>query len=617
MDTVKARRARLGIDPETDLQLLQRCETLWNNLEPFREQRHRALRFVYGDQWADYIMVNGKVMTQKEYIIKQGNVALQSNQIATKVNTIAGLLVKQANEPVCLARDRKEQQYGEVITEALQANCNKNKMELMYTDAMEEYTIGGFAGLRESYEYRNGRVDSWTYKVGPNHVFWDSAMKDPRMWDMSLIGEIHDLYFTELCEKFAKSEQDYSLLRDIYSNEAFEFGGNDVDDLTKKNDLSRLDFRTPADRNLCRVYEVWTKEAKPRLWCHDTSKGTLWKIDAEDSKARAWVKETNERRKALAVQAGWDETPLIETTFFFDTTWYCRFLAPDGSVLWEGESNYPGGGHPFSLCIAPFKDGMIIGYVADSIDHNIAINRALTLQDWLVRTQAKGVTMIPKALVPDDMDYTDFAEQWTSIDGLIFYDPKPGIPQPSVFHGAAVNFDASRLIQMYKGLMDDSVAVSGALQGQTPHSGTSAALYAQQTANSSTPIASMMSKFHSFMEDVATKKMKNIAAFYDIERLESIAGRIDGLFDAENLNLNEISDMEFDLEVHESTETPVYRMISNDYLMQMFQMGAISIEDLLQYGTFPFADRLLQGIEARKSEAEAVQQGLAPGSSPM
>ena len=575
------------------------------------------MRFTYGDQWGDYITVNGVTMKQRDYVAAQGNVALQSNQIATKVNTIAGLLVKEQNEPVCYARDRKEQQYGELLTQALHANCNKNKMNILYINAMEEFIIGGLTIMRESYDWINGRQDSWSNIVNPNYFFFDSTMKDPRFWDAALMGEIHDVTFNDLCARFVTKESDYDLLREIYTNEASVFADNDIVDATKKHDIVTLDFRTPIDRTLCRVYEIWTKEARPRIRIHDTSRGTLEKINADDAEARKWIKQTNESRTAIAKQAGWANAPLLETEFFIDTYWHCKFLAPDGSILWEGESEYPDRMHPYSICATPFTDGRISGYIADAIDHNLAINRAITLHDWIVRAQVKGVTMIPKALVPDDMSYDEFAAQWTSIDGLIFYEAKPGVDSPKVFHGSAINFDAARLVEMYKGLMDDSIAASGALQGKQPYSGTSASLYAQQTANSSTPIASLMAKFHAFMEDVSTKKAKNIAAFYDEARLRSIAGSIDGIFDAENLNLNEVADIEFDLNIKESTETPMYRMISNDYLMQFFQAGAISIEDLLEFGTFPFADKMLQNIQARQAEAQAAQQGQTPGSAPI
>ena len=63
-----------------------------------------------------------------------------------------------------------------------------------------------------------------------------------------------------------------------------------------------------------------------------------------------------------------------------------------------------------------------------------------------------------------------------------------------------------------------------------------------------------------------------------------------------------------------SNSTPVYRAISNDFLMQLWQSKAISLEQLLENGNFPFADSLLQSIQAQK---EQLQQGDIPdGASP-
>ena len=78
-------------------------------------------------------------------------------------------------------------------------------------------------------------------------------MKDPRFWDASLMGEIHDVTFNELCAKFVTSESDYDILKDIYTNESSVFADNDINDATKKHELATLDFRTPIDRTLCRV----------------------------------------------------------------------------------------------------------------------------------------------------------------------------------------------------------------------------------------------------------------------------------------------------------------------------------------------------------------------------
>ena len=63
-----------------------------------------------------------------------------------------------------------------------------------------------------------------------------------------------------------------------------------------------------------------------------------------------------------------------------------------------------------------------------------------------------------------------------------------------------------------------------------------------------------------------------------------------------------VRNAEFDLSITESQSSSSFRIVMNDFLMQIFQTGQITLEELLQNGAFPFADKLLQGIEARKSE---------------
>ena len=50
-------------------------------------------------------------------------------------------------------------------------------------------------------------------------------------------------------------------------------------------------------------------------------------------------------------------------------------------------------------------------------------------------------------------------------------------------------------------------------------------------------------------------------------------------------------------------------MLANDFLMQLYQQQAISIEQLLEFGTFPFGEDLLQSI---KSQKEQMEQGQVP-----
>lgn len=629
IDSVKARQDKLNFK-DKDVALLQRCETVWGNMDEFRQQRARGVRFTYGDQWADTITVNGQAMTYREYLMQQGNVVIQTNQIKNKVDTIVGVMVKDKSEPVCHAIDRDEQQYGEIMTEALQANCEKNLMTELEIKFLKDVCIGGLAVAHEAYDDTSGpnrRLDSWTTYCNPNQVFFESEAVDPRFWDVTLVGQFFDKSFEEVCAMFAHKMGDYQTLRDIYASQSAIFREEDIDEITDRHDEEDMVFLRPTDSTKCRVFEVWTRETRPRIRLHDVNSGTEEIIDADDRSYRKLVKQENERRKKLAASAGWtdQDVPFIigdgygngdeeRNGFFIDTFWYCRFLAPDGTVLWEGESPYADRSHPFSFCAFPFVDGKLIGYMNDAIDHNIAMNRAIVLHDWLLRSQAKGVTVVPKAIVPDDVSFEDFARSWTSIDDMVFIDMKPGQEgmMPKVFFGAAQNFDVSSLIATYSKLMDSGTPVNGAIQGKAPGAGTSGALYAQMVTNASTPIAGLMEDFRKFKEAILYKKMKNIAMFYDTARFKSIAGRIDGNFNNANLNLNEVGDLEYDIKIKESADTPVFRAVINQDAKEFLLNGLISFEEYLEIADVPYADKILQGRQARQAEAEAMQGAPMP-----
>ena len=629
MDSVKERRTKL-YSKDKDIHLLYRARRAWDNLDDFRQQRARGRRFAYGDQWADQIVVNGKPMSYREYLMKQGNVVIQTNQIKNKVDTIVGVMVKERNEPVCHAIDREEQQYGEIMTNALQANCNKNVISELYIKWLKDVCIGGMGVAYESYDDHSGpsrRLDSWTRYINPNYVFFESEAIDPRFWDLSLVGMFSYSSFEDVCAQFARSPKDYTRLKEIYHSQSVVFKEEEMRDINDRHDESDVVFGRIDNPTKCFVCEVWTKETKARIRLNDLNTGTEEIIDADDEEYRAQVRRENEGRRRLGQQSGWseDEIPYIigdgygsdeteKNGFFVDTYWYCRFLAPDGTILWEGESPYADRSHPFSFCVFPFVDGKIVGYLNDAIDHNIAMNRAIVLHDWLLRSQAKGVTVVPKAIVPKGVRYEDFARSWTSIDDMVFIDLKPGQEglMPKVFYGASQTFDVSSLLATYSKLMDNGTPVNGALQGKTPPSGTAASLYAQMTTNASTPIAALMEDFHRFVESLLNKKMKNIAMFYTPDRFASIAGRIDGIMDNANLNLNEVGDIEYDMTIKESTDTPIFRMATNQDAKEFLMGGFISFEEYLTIADVPYADKILQDRQARKAEMEAAQQAGIP-----
>lgn len=586
--------------------ILMEAQYYWNQMEDFRKDRERNKRYTYGFQWDDMICVDGKSMTEEEYIKSQGNVPLKNNLIRRLVRSVLGVYRSQSKEPTCTARDRDEQKLGETMSTILQCNMQLNRMPDVYARSMEEFLISGFIVHRKSYGWRNGKEDCWTDYVQPNNFFIDNNMRDFRGWDVSVLGEVHDISFGQLCEQFASSPQEYREFRDIYKWAARK---DYIATYAERFGYSRLenyDFLFTSEPGRCRVIEIWRKEQKPRYRCHDYQNGDIFKIDEEDY-AQVVLAE-NEERMRMAKEVGMpeEEVPLIKATWFVDDYWYFYYLSPFGDILREGETPYEHGSHPYVFKAYPFIDGEIHSFVADVIDQQRYTNRLITLYDWIMRASAKGVLMMPEDSLPDGVSIDDIAESWTEFNGVIVYRPSKSGKVPEQVANNSTNIGIAELLNMQLKFFEDISGVTGALQGKPGYSGESASHYNQQTENATKSLLDLLECFSCFVVDGAYKDVKNMQQFYDTKRVFNIAGRSGAQIEYDP---KKIRDVEFDLSITESTSTPAYRHLANDMLMQLYQSQAISVEQLLEHGDFPFADELLQSI---KSQKEQLAQGRVP-----
>ena len=586
--------------------VLMEAQHYWSQMDDFRKDRERNKRYTYGFQWDDKICVDGKIMTEEEYIKSQGNIPLKNNLIRRLVKSFLGVYRSQMKEPTCTARDRDEQKLGETMSVILQCNAQLNRMSEVHARSVEEFLISSFIVHRKSYGWRNGKEDCWTDYVQPNNFFIDNNMRDFRGWDVSVLGEIHDISFGQLCEQFASSPEEYKKLREIYqlasrkdyiASQAARFGYSRLDN---------YDFLFTNVPGRCRVIEVWRKEQKPRYRCHDFQNGDIFKIDIEDYETS--VVAVNKERLQVAKGVGMpeDEVPLIQATWFVDDYWYFYYLSPFGHILREGETPYEHGSHPYVFKAYPFIDGEIHSFVADVIDQQRYTNRLITLYDWIMRASAKGVLMMPDDCLPDDVSINDIADSWAAFNGIILYKPSKSGKVPEQVANNSTNIGITELLSMQLKFFEDISGVSGALQGKPGFSGESAAHYNQQTQNATMTLLDLLESYSSFVVDGAYKDVKNMQQFYDSKRVFNIAGKSGTQIEYDP---KKIRDVEFDLSITESTSTPAYRHLANQFLMQLWQAQAISVEQLLEHGDFPFADELLQSI---KSQREQLEQGKVP-----
>lgn len=591
--------------------ILMEAQQYWSNMSRFRRDRERNKRYAYGEQWKDIVVVDGNEMTEEEYIYSQGSVPLKNNLIRRLVRNVLGVYRSQSKEPTCTARDRDEQKLGETMSTILQCNMQVNRMTEVNARTMEEFLISGLIVHRKWFGWRNDKCDCWTDYVNPNNFFIDNNMRDFRGWDVSCLGEVHDVSFETLCGQFAETPQQYELLARIY---AAARDKRNIATTCENFGYSRpknYDFLFTSDPGRCRVIEVWRKESKPRYRCHDYNNGDIYKVDIEDY--HDMVEAVNEERirKGLAAGMPMDEIPLIKAKWFIDDYWYFYYLTPFGHILKEGETPYEHKSHPYVFKAYPFIDGEIHSFVADVIDQQRYTNRLITLYDWIMRASAKGVLLFPEECLPTGMDINDIADEWSRFNGVIAIKTKGNAQVPQQIANNSTNIGISELLNIQLKFFEDISGVNGALQGKPGFSGMSASLYSQQTQNTTTSLLDLLDSFSMFVIDAAYKDVKNIQQFYDTKRVFNISGKNGAQIEYDP---KKIRDVEFDLSIVESTSTPVYRQMANEFLMEIWKSGQISLQQLLQHGDFPFADELLQSLQSQQEQLERGENpdGLSP-----
>ncbi len=590
--------------------VLLQAQKAWEEIDPFRHKRKRNRDYTYGKQWNDLIKLpDGRVMSEEEYIRQQGKVPLKNNLIRQMVKAVLGQFRNNQTQPVCVARDREEQNLGELMSSAVQYAYQHNRLQELDSRTLEEFLISGICFQKIGYGFRRGKTDVWVDEVNPNRIFFN-AMEDSRHWDCTLIGELHDMPIAEVISRFSFGSRERAVqLRNIYTEADNDTVRHNFENLTTRA-IDRLDFYMPSSPDLCRVIEVWKLESQEVLNCHDFRSGEYYSLPVSEAEA---VEKENKARRQAARQSGIPDeaVALIETEWGVTQTWRYRFFSPLGDLLDEGDTPYWHGEHPYVFKLYPLIDGEVHAFVEDVIDQQRYINRLITMIDFIMGSSAKGVLLFPEDQIPDGMTINDIADEWTKYNGIILFRPRPGSPMPQQIAVNATQVGAYEMLSLQMRLFEDISGVHGAMQGKMAPSGTPASLYSQQIQYSSTNLLDLFESFKTFREDRDIKIMKTIQQFYTDSRYRTIAGNSCGK-DASTYTPEEVRNTEFDLSIAETLSTPALRMASNEFLMELFRSGKISLEMLLQNGAFPFADKLLQSLKQSQSEQlQALAQAQA------
>ena len=472
--------------------LLTEARCHWDGMAAFRQERNRCKRYCYGDQWGDMINVDGNWMREEDYIRIHGSEPLKNNLIRRLVKQVLGLFRSEQDQPQLHGQEKGDvERMRTILSDIDKVNC----VDELNVRALEEFLISGMVAQRKTFGWRHGRSDCWTDNVVLDYFFIDNAMSDCRGWNVDCVGEIHDLPFDALCCEFAQSASDVDLLKSIYCSGQYKERVEQMLSDFGMDGGGPRDFFFPAKHHFCRVYEIWRRERHWGWLCHDRQQGQLFWSEVAPSSGSSGRWTVREE-------------------------WRYYYLTPFGDVLAEGPTPYSHHGHPYVFKAYPFIDGEVHSFVADIIDQQRYTNRLITLYDWVMRSSAKGVLLVPEESIPDGYTLSDVADEWARFNGVIPVRTRNGESLPQQVSANAVNVGINELLQTQLGFMEDISGVTGALQGKASQAGMSGTLYKQQTHNSALSQLDLLDSFRHFITEGRRKDMSNVQQFYTDERLE-------------------------------------------------------------------------------------------------
>ena len=398
----------------------------------------------------------------------------------------------------------------------------------------------------------------------------------------------------------------------------------------RNQDIADTDFFYPREYGKCRVIELWTKERRKAWFC----------VDPQDSSPdpyfipynqKAAIDRINQERRELNIKRWPDGTPMLDDAgnmqYFIEpskyekeniitcerkieTYWYYRYMSPDGYILEEGQSPYWNGSesfHPFVFKPYPYIDGEFHSFISEIKPSQDYFNYYMVALDFYIKNAAKGVLVIDEEALSDNMPIEEMADQWVRSNGVILYTSKKGGRAPDTRQAGSIPGGFDYIIQLSRSLMEDVSGVQAALQGKK--AGESGVLYQSQIAQASTSILDLIRSYNSFLTQVAYKVVKVMKCFYTGKKQMSIAGKIIPV------DLSTMHDIELDVTISEDVDSPVYRALSNQFLMQGVQTGQIPFRVALEAGSFPNSAKiinLLDKYNAELQQIQAQQQAAAP-----
>lgn len=599
-DTLKDERVE-NWDSGYDKQLLQEAQDAYNRLYKFRMRRKRTTRFIYEDQLGDMVVgKDGKATTLRDSLEKQlGGPASQDNHMIKIENAMEGLYAKGQGMPTCFATCDEANVKSTQLNGLLQDNYDLNNLKEVLANEWMESLRGGLPVVTTEWRCENSVEDVYTYPINPDFFFFSSRGNDPRMWDVSLVGEIRDYLpidlAVELSSHGGNCKRIYDWIMTIYP---VRNGNSQTHFTTEQTDINKYNDWDRTPEGYCRTYHVWKKQGKIRYRCVDIldAKHPLYKIDVEDLPK---VKAINAQRliEGAAMGLAPEEVTLIEYEQRWDVYWHFTMLDPHGRILIEYDSPYDHESHPYTFVANKFVDGDIFPFMSLWIDQQKFINDLVMMKKLMVNKSIKGLKMVPTTLL-NGMSPKEFAEMSLEIGEYLFYTPDPKTPnlKPEIINASIDVKGVDQMLEMEIRNISELSNVNDSVRGKSPSAGTPYSSYALQSENATTSLVSGLNTFNMFETELAKKILKTQLQYYTEPRYIS-NGRTGSLQQMMMVDPQEVRDVPYYVKVRSSAESPVARMALNSIAAQLKAEGDLDAEGMMEASYFPGKEVIMQALQ--------------------
>lgn len=576
--------------------LLREAQLWWDSARNVRRNYELNQDYFRSLQWGTIWDPERKEeIPEDEYYARKGLYPYVFNVFGTIVRNIVGQFRQNRAERRAFAVSEADDDLIEAVNILWRYVRRRNMSGALEADGFVDHMLAGLSiwKITAAYSAITGREEVQEYLIRPHRIAFNLDLLDRRLTNLRLIAELHDLTVDEFISRFATSRQHAAELEERIQIARSPRGLQQI--WGAQAERSRQ-FLFPTSPDHVRVIELWDRTWRWVRFMYDPVSDTSFPVYDEEL--------INEEQQARAVQG----IPMLQDDGEqYLPSWRVRFVLPDGYVLDEIEQPFEHGEHPYVLTIASWVGNEPNAPLSDVRDPQKWINRQLMLIEYFLRSSAKGALAVDAlALEESGLTLEDVARWYTSPDAVLAFrtNPNQGRTLGNILHAIQSTQMPAGFLELFPLMINFLERISGiseAARGVTPKSGTPAALYQQQVLQSTINIADILESYFEGLELKDRKTLKTLLEVYrDEMRLrDEVTGRVI------TYSPEKIRNLELDVAIGSVANTITERVFKDQFLIQLWQAGAIPTELLLEEVSLPSGRRLLDRLRALLQQAAA------------